>query len=630
MQARRFLSRVFLVAISTSIVAAGYWFRTDRGAATAPPLLMAAQELPGGAKIQSAAYGHETRQDDWPALAQAPDGSVWAAWLSFEGRRDDVAIRHYRDGKWQNMLWVPGTSGDSWMPQVAVDRENRVWVVWSQQARGNWDICARRFDPARQEWSKLGRLSTDPLPDIHPRLAADGKGRFAVVWQGFREKNSNILLAVFDGEKWTPEIRVTREARNDWFPAVAFDSRGAAWVVYDSYRNGNYNVMLASVRNGAVESAEMIVSDGPANDLHATVAVDAMDRVWVAWEAAPPNWGKDVGYVFRSTATGAPLGGARELRLRCRVSGEWREPSASLQAAFTGIASQPHVFFDGRGSVWVIAKVRPANGTAYWEYQAAHLEGATWSRAFALPNSRGRSSTRAAGLAARSGQLWLAWPTDNREAPRWPRPRRQQVYAGTLDPPSSSPEPAWRDRPAEEKAAAAAPHRDEAADIRALRAYGTTIGGKRARLLRGDFHRHTELSWDGAGIQDGSLTDFYRYMLDAAALDYGATTDHQAGAWPYWQWYTEKMTDMFHVPGAYVAIYGYERSPQWPKGNRNIFWAKRSDIRITPLYMKDGATGYSLPPTPMGDESGVGMRESPVNDTALLYEDVRATSGLTI
>ena len=40
-------------------------------------------------------------------------------------------------------------------------------------------------------------------------------------------------------------------------------------------------------------------------------------------------------------------------------------------------------------------------------------------------------------------------------------------------------------------------------------------------------HRHTDISADGAG--DGTLWDAYRYMMDAADMDYFLLTDHQSG-----------------------------------------------------------------------------------------------------
>src|SRR5580704_8491972 len=281
----------------------------------AATLLISALSLWG--QMSATAVGHQFRQDDWPSIAAAPDGSLWIAWLSFVGDRDDVVIRHYSGGKWGNLQWAPGTSGDSFLPQVAVDSSNRVWVVWSQQANSNWDLYARSFDPAKQEWSALERLTKDPLPDINPRMASNGKGQFAVVWQGFRGKNSNIFLKTFDGSKWSNEVRVTNRPANDWEPAVAIDGKGTAWVAYDSYKNGNYDVFVTPVREGKLEGAEMPVAATPRFEARPTVAVDTSDRVWVAWEAGMPNWGKDNGYEIRSIQPGVPLGGFRQPYIRC-------------------------------------------------------------------------------------------------------------------------------------------------------------------------------------------------------------------------------------------------------------------------------------------------------------------------
>jgi hypothetical protein len=156
------------------------------------------------------------------------------------------------------------------------------------------------------------------------------------------------------------------------------------------------------------------------------------------------------------------------------------------------------------------------------------------------------------------------------------------------------------------------------------------VGGKPMHIMRGDFHRHTELSWDGGGTADGNLQDFYRYMIDAAGMDFGASTDHQGGEWPYWWWYTQKMTDMYHVPGAYVPIFGYERSALYPNGHRNVFFAKRSESRVTPFVMKDGVEQFSLPTGAQGDESGVGSGDIVENDTKMLYEEIRGRRGLAI
>ena len=356
----------------------------------------------GALDIAHQPVGHEFRQDDMPALAASPDGSLWLAWVSWVGDRDDVVLRHWKDGAWQNLHWVPGTSGDSWMPPVAVDARNRVWVVWTQQESGNWDLYARRFDPATQEWGGLQRVSSHPLPDINPRVAADGRGGFAVVWQGFRGAHSSILLRTFDGERWSPEIRVTERAANDWEPAAAFDSSGAVWTAYDSYQNGHYDVFVKRVV-GAKPGEEIPVAATPRSEVRPTVAVDAGGRVWVAWEAGAPNWGKDQGYVIRRGQAGAPLGGPREARVRVWENGTWRSPAQPLSAAFgrrRGI-HQPHVIDDGRGSVWVIAKIlmsiQNPNGRGqrgYWDYWLTRYEGDRWAAAVSASSAAISTGTR--------------------------------------------------------------------------------------------------------------------------------------------------------------------------------------------------------------------------------------------
>src|ERR1051326_5815180 len=120
---------------------------------------------------------------------------------------------------------------------------------------------------------------------------------------------------------------------------------------------------------------------------------------------------------------------------------------------------------------------------------------------------------------------------------------------------------------------AAAIHANEAADVARIRGYRAQSGGSELRILRGDFHRHTEISPDGAG--DGSLEDYFRYMLDAARMDTGIVSDHNAGPDEYTWWRTEKAIDLFHIPGGNTPLFGYERSSHYSNGHRNVVFAQR-------------------------------------------------------
>ena len=438
--------------------------------------------------------GHESRQDDMPSIAAAPDGTVWVAWLSFDGRRDDVAIRHYKDGTWQNLHWVPGTSGDSWLPQIGVDGANRVWAVWSQQLDSNWDVFARRFDPAESIWGPLLRLSSDPLPDINPRMSSDRRGWLAVAWQGFRRQpdartqaRSHIFLRLLDGDQWTETIRITGGAHNDWAPSPAIDRTGVVWVAYDTYRDRSFDVYLAQVSGNRVVEPNMPVSMTPAFEARATTVVDAEDRVWVAWEFGLRHWGKDNGRALADPGIGSPLGGFREPRIACLTQGRWLEPVSPLEAVFRPYNTyQPHVYSDGSGSIRVVAMEQRTGGPT------------------------------------RDSVLF--------------RKRAYPEY--------------WRGRP--------------------------------------------------------------------------------DGYWSYWWWYSQKMSDMYHLPGAYVSLFAHERSASYPFGHRNVFCSDRAQAKVVPFFLKDGVSLYAFPLTPEGDEPADEAGFLATNDTELLFEEVGAHGGITI
>ena len=579
-------------------------------------------------------------EDDLPSIAAAADGSLWLAFLAYADRRDEVAVRQWADGTWGNLRFVPNTSGDIWLPQAGMDAEGRLWVVWSQMLDGNWDLYARSFSPVAEAWGPMVRLTDSPQPDINPRLASDHGGNLAIAWQGFRNGRSNIFVKAYSTSGgWSGDVQVTGRPVNDWEPAVAFDSTGTVWVAYDSYANGNYDVFLAGVRDGRVTEPETAVAATPRYEAKPTVAVDSSDRVWVAWEAGGANWGKDTGYNIRPRQPGVVIGANREVRIAALASGRLVSPARPLQETFSAGEGtpkwtyQPHVFTDPRGHVLVAAKrlirhTGEGSGTrGYWEYWLTRYVGGSWTPAEPVPHSRGRSSTRISIARSPGGGSWLAWPTDNRTTAYAHRPIRGEVWVGRVPRARAAPEPVLQAREPEEVEVKAW-HPDESADLAAMRGYRTTVHGRPVRIVRGDFHRHTELSWDGGGGNDGNLQEFYRYMIDAAAMDFGASTDHQGGAYPYWWWYSQKMTDMHHLPGSYTSIFGYERSVTQPNGHRNIFYASRSG-EVTPFFMR-ASPSFALGRNSRGDIPPVGTGQVVRDDTKHLYEAVRRMGGIAI
>lgn len=587
--------------------------------------------------------GTELRQHDSPAIAADSAGNLFVTWYSYHDRREELNFRRYHQLRWSRLIPVGRAAEDLWRPQIAVDRSDKPWLIYSQRPSadgpGNWDIYAMAWED--DEWGRQYRLTDNPLPDIEPHVARAGDGTIYVVWQSMAGRNSQIRLKYLREGRWSETISVTSTSENDWSPAVAAGPNGSAWISWDRYRKGSggsYDVLLRSYSPTDGLGSELEVASTSRFEAHSSVAVDKQGRPWVAWETSGVHWGKDLGRGIAEPQPGTPLGSARRIQVVCYDGAQWRAPAEVAfddpQATGTTGESRPQLFFDPDGNLWMSFKRRYSRHsyrpTSYWESFLTRLDGQRWTEPITLPLSWARKSTRM-GMAVADGRLWAFWPHESRRWSFASRPRLNRVVAGSLELPGAGRPPRlrpYRPSPGESRPDS---HPTELDDVRFIRNYRVEHGGETLRIVRGDLHRHTELSQDVGGISDGSLPEFYRYMIDAAEMDFGASTDHQAGGTDYWNAMTQKLADMYHFPDRFSTLYGYERNPGNPYGHRNLIYTHR-DYPIVPFFIP-AHPRFLLPDSPDGELltfSSMGFGSGVRNETKLLYEVARKTNGLAI
>jgi hypothetical protein len=375
------------------------------------------------------------------------------------------------------------------------------------------------------------------------------------------------------------------------------------WVVWDSYLTGAYQV-YARPYTGGVGGITERVTQGDLFSVRPSVAVSAEGVPVAAWEESDENWGKDFAYL--ADQRGTTLYKNRRVRVAFRDGSQWKELThkveESMPAGTRRFVQQPRLVIDSAGRMHLAFRARTSAATARidywasggrWESLVTRLDAEGWLPAVPMAASVGRNGMRVAVAASREF-LHVAWPADNRVFPgvaygdvdvnlaRLPLTGSQARLLGV----------------ARAGSRAAPVHAEEPEDVARIRGYRITSGGKTYRILRGDLHRHTELSQDGAG--DGSLDDLYRYNLDAAAMDYAHVADHQMGTGEEYNWWiTQKSNDLYHMPERFVPMYGYERSVPYPNGHRNVVWAERGKpvLPISPAEQRgDVNTGSILYP----------------------------------
>jgi hypothetical protein len=298
--------------------------------------------------------------------------------------------------------------------------------------------------------------------------------------------------------------------------------------------------------------------------------------------------------------------------VKCLADERLKQPSGALGDVLRELGdrsqSVPRLALDDAGGLWLLVRHHPLTGRAgeVWVSSATRYDGRSWLPLRRLPASTNIIDNRPALVPVDGGML-AVYSGDRRTgiADR----DEDDLFAAQLGVEgTAAQEPGLDDVAETPKATLATVHPNEREDIARIRNYRIEVGGKSLRLMRGEFHRHTEFT--SHRDQDGLFEDAWRYALDAGRLDWMGDGDHDNGGGnEYMWWLIQKVTDLHFHPPYFVAAQTYERSVVFPNGHRNVIMPRRG-----------------IRPLPRGELAGTPETGSP--DTKLLYQYLKHFGGI--
>lgn len=574
------------------------------------------------------------RSKDWTAapkefesLAKLPGGDrVWLAITKPDGKTEKIAVTE--------------GGGDVYKTAVSIDGDGRAWVIWSEnkawkdsKVPPNFEIWARAYQNGKL--SDPVNLSKNEANDINPVATTDSAGKVWVAWQGVRDGAFQILSRHQTTSGWSEEIRVSTQTRNCWTPAIAASKDAKVAIAWDTYEKGDYDVWMRefSATTGAPKDAQP-VAQSTLYEARPSMAYDGDSRLWISWELSGATWGKDWGAYERENGIG--LYRDRQIGMRVWTDGKWMEPQTSVTTALPGSAARKgpknlpprkpeaadrtkgqeaeveeasnaynnlgRIMADHDGRIWLIARSRQGSfhtplGSVWMNY-ATYFDGTKWVGPILIPHSDNLLYNLPAGAALPKGGVVLAHSSDHRQSKHIQRlgtgsnakldggrdPFDNDVFLSRLEIPSTKIAPALKAaKNAKDLALTPSPTPEtlqERDEIQRVRNYRFDYNGTPLQVIRGEFHRHTEISGDGGN--DGPLEDMWRYGIDVAGMDWLGNGDHDNGAGREYPWWlTQKTTDAFRIAGKFEPPFTYERSVKYPEGHRNVVFAQRG-VRTLP------------------------------------------------
>lgn len=173
---------------------------------------------------------------------------------------------------------VPGAN-DAQSPQVVVDRNGNVTVIWERYAATK--IVLQTVDrPAGGSWTEPADIGEVGLgADPEPWIAVDWKGNETAVW-----KKGEVIQSAFRpfAGEWGAPIPISGE--ESYVPRAAMDARGDATAVWMHFDGSRYVVESAyKPEGGKWESPTLVSQPGELKGGNPHVALDANGDALVAW-----------------------------------------------------------------------------------------------------------------------------------------------------------------------------------------------------------------------------------------------------------------------------------------------------------------------------------------------------------
>lgn len=336
----------------------------------------------------------------FPAIAIGPDDHIHVVWQDETPGDFEIYYKRSTNG---GITWstrrMTYSVGNSAQPEIAVDANNHVLIVWIHPISSSWEICYKKSTDGGDTWNAAERLTWNAGESYRPALAADTSGSINVAWDDDTSGNYEIYYrrSTNGGTTWAGTKRLTWDSNSSYFPAITVDTTNNIHVTWrDNSHDGNFEIYYKRSTDGGTTWPKFErLSMNAGDSLHPAIAVDSSSTIHVVWM----DYTFIVPEIFygRSTNGGGTWDYARRLT--------WNDGESENPGIATDLANRTHLVWQdfSFGNCEILYK-RSTNG------------GSTWSRYNRLTWNPGGSEYPVIAVDS-SGNIHLVWQDYTTGAP---------------------------------------------------------------------------------------------------------------------------------------------------------------------------------------------------------------------
>jgi len=204
---------------------------------------------------------------------------------------------------WTAAKKLTSNSGASYNPDIAVDSNDHIHLVWEDNTPGNPEIYYKNSTDGGTSWITK-RLTYNSDGSYVPTIAVDASDHIHVVWEDYTPGTSEIFYkkSTDGGKNWTTK-RLTWNSGYSSRPVLAIDSNSHIHMVWeDGSTPVKSEIFYKRSTDGGVNWTTMRLTYNSGWSGAPTLAIDSSNHIYVVWHDDSP--GNQEIYYKRSTDGG--------------------------------------------------------------------------------------------------------------------------------------------------------------------------------------------------------------------------------------------------------------------------------------------------------------------------------------
>ena len=223
------------------------------------------EQLTQEIRVNSNAISDNTDQYDPEIISDSAD-NIYVAWTDDRNTNLDVYAAKFDDNGnilWADKLMnTDGGTAGQYSPNIAADSNDNIYLVWTDERNGDPDIYAQKYDlTGAAQWPNPGapndvliNANTDLTNQYLPAIAIDTNNILYIVWTDERNGNQDIYAQKYDvngNNLWTEDVRVNIDTGSSaqYNPDVTIDTSAnpdTPYVTWQSDINGDFDIFASS------------------------------------------------------------------------------------------------------------------------------------------------------------------------------------------------------------------------------------------------------------------------------------------------------------------------------------------------------------------------------------------------